>query len=53
MDQNAQSLIEVRDPNRGTVVGYRCGVCQRFYGSQEVQEAQECVESHRNLLVEG
>jgi len=47
------NLVEVKDPDRGTLVGYRCGVCQRFFGSQELAEAERCVSEHQNLLVEG
>ena len=53
MMSHSNSLVEVKDGEQGTLTGYRCGVCHRFFGSQEVQEAQQCVNSHRDLLVEG
>jgi len=45
-------LIEVRD-NEGKMIGYRCSVCNRFFGLNEHVQASDCLEHHRTLLVEG
>lgn len=43
-------LIEVRD--KDGLVGYKCPVCNRFFGRYENSQATSCLESHKNLLVE-
>jgi len=45
-------LVEIRD-EKDQLVGYRCPVCSRYFGLQEQVQAQGCLASHRELLVEG
>lgn len=45
-------LVEIKDEH-DKVVGYRCPVCTRYFGLQEQAQAQGCLGSHRELLVEG
>lgn len=50
--QESMQLVEVLDEETKDSIGYKCPVCQTFFGKYMKEEAKRCYENHQNMLLE-